>query len=169
MKRSIILAFAIAAFAPSFAAAMEETVPIENPVATYSRPDLWTSYPDDNGVTSVSFDGKVTVSMILVTANDLPAAEKFGLAWYAKRRVRPDPASRETPPHRLIGHLETTAWKFAGRDFDGRVEIFLTLVKLAAKRKFLMICEWGSPQGMKANRASLAAIMNSVKIVKPAP
>lgn len=179
MKRLFILAFAIAAFASGFAAAAEqtvpmfaqtteETVPIENPVATYSRPAGWASYPDDNGVTSVSFDGKVTVSMILMTANDVRAAEKFGLAWYAKRRVRPDLASMATQPHRSIDHLETTTLEFAGRDFDGRAEILLTLVKLGAKRKFLMICVWGPPLAMKANRASLNAILDSVRMTKRA-
>ena len=106
MKRSLILAAALAfAVAPSFAetAADVETVPIEHPVATYVRPSGWSSYPDDNGVTTVSADGKVSVSTILVTANDLGAAEKFASSWYAQRRVKLDPASWRTPPHRSIG------------------------------------------------------------------
>ena len=93
MKRPLILALAIAlafAHAPGFAetSAEVETAPIENPVATYTRPSGWSTYPDDNGVTSISLDGKVSVSTILVTAIDLSAAEKFALDWYAKRRVR---------------------------------------------------------------------------------
>ena len=88
MKRPLILASAPAlalafALAPSFAetTADVETVPIEHPVATYTRPSGWTSYPDDNGVTSISSDGKVSVSTILVTANDVGAAEKFASSW----------------------------------------------------------------------------------------
>ena len=169
MKRSLILAAALAfAVAPSFAetAADVETVPIEHPVATYTRPSGWPAYPDDNGVTTVSSDGKVSVSTILVTANDLGAAEKFALNWYAQRRVRLDLASRQTPPHRSIGHFETTALKFAGRDFDGPAEISTPLVKLGAKHKFLMICVLGPPLAMKANRAGVEAILNSIRMTK---
>ena len=169
MKRPLILALAFAfPLAPSFAetTADVETVPIEHPIATYVRPSGWSSYPDDNGVTTISADGKVSVSTILVTANDLGAAEKFASSWYAQRRVRLNLASRQTPPHRSIGRFETTALKFAGRDFDGPVEISTTLVKLGAKHKFLMICALGPPLAMKANRAAVEAIMNSIRMTK---
>ena len=169
MKRSLILALTLAfAPAPSFAetSADVETVPIENPVATYTRPSGWSTYPDDNGVTSISLDGKVSISTILVTANDLSAAEKFAFDWYAQRRVRLNLASPQTPPHRSIGSFETTALKFAGRDFDGPAEILLTLVKLGAKHKFLMICVLGPPLAMKAHRADVVAIMNSIRMTK---
>jgi hypothetical protein len=169
MKRPLILAAALAlAVAPSFAetSADVETVPIERPVATYTRPSGWSSYPDDNGVTTISADGKVSVSTILVTADDLGAAEKFASSWYAQRRVRLDLASRQTPPHRSIGHFETTALKFAGSDFDGPAEISTTLVKLGAKHKFLMICVIGPPLAMQKIRADVEAIMNSIRMTK---
>ena len=161
----LIVVFGCSLAAP-FAWADEDTVPIDQPVATFMRPQGWPAYPDDHGVLTVSSDGRASVDMLLVNAADDSAAVSFALDHIATTRLKLQPASRHLKPDRTIDGRPAHVIERTGRDPEGPKQIILTQVKLDQPRSYLMIIVQGAPAGLKANAGKIERMLNSIKLLK---
>ena len=160
------LAFFIGLLANGYACAESDTVPIENPVATFTRPGLWPSYPDDNGILTVSTDGAAAIDMIVANAADAGAAEAFALSRFASRRVTLFLASRYDMRDRRIGDRSARVVSFKGRGVEGPLRVVLILVKLDRPRSYLMISEQGAAHALAAHATEIGRMLDSIKLIK---
>ena len=166
MRRLLPFALAVFALLPSLAWAEQDTVPIEHPVATFTRPEGWPGYPDDNGVLTVSADGKVNVGMKVIKAGNDREAEKTMLDVFRTRKVTVFPPSRHEAPARRVGGISARVVVFSGRDYDGQTQIVLTLVKLRSPDAYLAISEMGPPFALRAQSGALARMLGTVRMLK---
>lgn len=161
MKAPITAAF-VACLLASGAFAGELRFPSDEPVASITFPDDWTSAKEtETGIDATSPDDSIYLAVDVADAKDTDAVVKDAIDYLAGQGVTVDAATAKQDEGTLNG-MKVFNVDWDGTDKDGPVSISLAALVVNAE-KVLVVTYWGTKGEQEKNGAAMGAILNSLK------
>jgi hypothetical protein len=162
--KTLLIAASAALLLTTSAYAGDLSFPSDDPVATITTPDGWTSKETDSGMEVMSPDEAIYLSVDVADAKDTETVVKEAVEWLGGQGVTVDDKSAKTTEDTLNG-MPLYAIDWDGTDKDGPVSVSLAAVTISAETN-LILSYWGTKGEQEKYGADLLGIVRSIKPVE---
>ena len=136
-------------------------LPEANPAMTITLPNNWKPSETEHGVEATSPDGETYVAAETATAKGMNQLIDEDIAFLTKAGVVIDRSTQQTQDTTANG-IKVSFLHWTGKDKDGPTGVTLGIFGLS-DNLVMLLTAWSSPDGDKANGATLDGILSSVK------
>ena len=136
-------------------------LPEANPAVTITLPNNWKPSETEHGVEATSPDGETYVAAETATEKGMNALIDEDIAFLTKSGVVIDRSTQQTQDTTANG-IKVSFLHWTGKDKDGPTGVTLGIFGVS-NNLVMLLTAWSSPDGDKANGATLNGILSSVK------
>lgn len=159
--KHLVIAAAASLLLSTAALAGELKFPSDEPVASITTPDGWTTKETDSGMEVMSPDEAIYLSADIAGAKDTAEVVKDAVVWLNGQGVTVDEKTAK-PTEDTLNGMPLYAIDWDGTDKDGPVTVSLAAVTISAETN-LVLTYWGTKGEQDKYAADLVAIVRSIK------
>lgn len=165
MKKTFLLAAAIAVMLPAVSRAETIKFPSEAPIASVTIPDSWGPKETESGVDATSADSAVYFSIDIADKASVDKVVEDAIVFLTKNGVTVDKKTEKDTSDTKINGMDAATVDLKGTDKDGPVDVGLAVIA-PSEDKVLVVTYWGSQGDDDKHDNEVSGILASLKPVK---
>lgn len=161
--KKIVLAAALLASLAAPAWAKNFAFPKNNPAATVTIPDSWTTEAIDYGFSAKSPDGDVFFSVESTSAKGMDKMMELNTSWMKENKIKAKGNSTQRDIE--LNGMKATLVSMPATDENGDTNVDFVFIP-APNNRIIMLTLWASATELAANKADVQSIQGSIKPIQ---